>query len=64
MTTRAKAARVIREVMQAHPELHGPALMDLLRAAYPFGEKMEGLPYRRWRQEVQAALGVPRRKRR
>lgn len=64
MTWRAEAARVIREVIDANPEVHGTTLMDRLRAAYPFGPTMEGLPYRRWRQEVQGAVGIPRRRRR
>lgn len=54
---RAESARIIVEVRKKHPDAGGAALMDLLRAAYPFGPK-QYWPYRVWRSEVRYQLGI------
>lgn len=62
---RQKSAEVIAAVLSDHPGVSGKERMDLLRDAYPFGQKANW-PYTIWRQEVRYHLGIvarPHRKR-
>lgn len=53
----------LRKALTTNPTARGTALREIIRAAYPFGQRKHA-PYKAWRRVVREALGIEELRRR